>query len=341
MVTLDAATALGLAGASSGGLSLFVNAVNARRAFLASLRPKVNVELTSDLVGDKIECHLEVQNVGVHEMRVRSFRLYIYDAGFKGDLILGLANYSTNLYIHDNTILNKANKIAEEFTYENFVLVIQRLLGYSSEKVEGVISREIFGHIKNYSDGLDDFAEIHHPYSPVLFIRPFFLFLENVKMYSDLKKMPEDTFPQAVDVILFDAEAYESSARKDVFALSDSVYRLDWESNPAWSIQNAPELRAYETKHAIHDVSPIFATREDKAILSVSPTELGFPETFAPQEKRSMNFEVSALNATEFKVKVNLWITSIRTKFLVLNEEITNNYHFSATPRSWIQPIRL
>ena len=84
-----------------------------------------------------------------------------------------------------------------------------------------------------------------------------------------------------------------------------------------------------------------FEIREDQAILSVSPTELGIPEMLAPMEKRSLNFQVSARSDSKFQVKVNLWVSSNQSKFIVLNKEITNNYHFVATPRSWLQTIKI
>ncbi|MCH8907375.1 MAG: hypothetical protein IH840_09830 [Candidatus Heimdallarchaeota archaeon] len=100
-------------------------------------------------------------------------------------------------------------------------------------------------------------------------------------------------------------------------------------------------MNDFQENHEIHTIDRAFEIREDQAILSVSPTELGIPETLAPMEKRTINLHVSSRNKSKFEVKVNLWVTSNRSKYFVFNEEITNNYHFIATPRGWLNPIRI
>jgi hypothetical protein len=254
--------------------------------------------------------------------------------------MLGLANYSTNLFIYDNRILNKVYNIDQEFTYENLVGAIQRVLEYEPEYVRSILTKESFNQLKEYNDGLKDVLTLSETLTPVLFIRPFFLFPKNIEFYTDLKKMPADTFPQSVDAILFDYDAYQGNWSKDPFALSDTAYRLNWKRSPAWVAPNLRSLLQYKQQSNFHQ-GDVFAKRNDKAILSVSPTELGFPEVFAPQERRSVNFEVSAKHVAEFKIKANLWVTSNLSKYLVLKEEITNNYHFTATPRGWNTAVKL
>ncbi|MHA2098912.1 MAG: hypothetical protein ACW99A_09505 [Candidatus Kariarchaeaceae archaeon] len=337
---VDQTTLLALAGASSGGLSLLWNSISARQKQLEELRPKLNVSLQSDFSNGKIETHLELQNIGSAELKIRSFRLYISNSGFKENFMLGLANYNGNLFIYENRIMNKINNIDLPFEYENFIQTLVKLLGYDINRIRNVITKEIFQMLETYNNGLKEYQSKYDPYQPILFIRPYFLFLENVENYSNLKKMPSDTFPQGIDIILFDYEAYLSNAKKDENALSEFTYRLNWEKNPAWSIQNAPELMQYENTHPIHNI-PIFAKREDNAILSVSPTELGFPENFAPQEKRSMLFQVSGNNIDEFQTKIVIWVTSNKSKLIVFQNEITKPYYFTATPLKWLQAIKI
>ncbi len=273
-------------------------------------------------------------------MNIKSMRLYIFDNGFNENFMLGVANYSTNLFIHQNMILNRVYDIEVEFTYENLVQTIQDILGYDRDYVSSIMTEENFEHLAKYYAGLQDLDVAIEGYSPAIFIRPFFLFLNNIQFYTDLKKMPADTFPQSVDIILFDHEAYQGNWAKDPFALSDTVYRLNWKKNPVWVAPNLKEIIQYKQQFNFHH-NEVFAKRNDKAILSVAPTELGFPETFAPQEKRSVNFEVGCNHIEEFKIKVNLWVTSNVARFIVLKKEITNNYHFTATPRGWNTAIKL
>jgi hypothetical protein len=312
----------------------------ARRANLEAMRPKLNVDLTSDIINEKIVCHLEMQNVGTQPMDVKSMRLYIFDEGFNEDFMLGLANYSTNLFIYDNRILNKVYKIDQEFTYENLIQIIQQLLGYEDKYVRDILTPAHFDRLQSYNQGLKEVLTFSETLVPVLFIRPFFLFPKNIEFYTKLKKMPADTFPQSVDAILFDYDAYEGNWSKDPFALSDTAYRLNWKWSPAWIAPNLRSLLQYKQQSNFHQ-SEVFARRNDKAILSVSPTELGFPEVFAPQERRSVNFEVSSRHVAEFKIKANLWVTSNISKYLIFKEEITNNYHFTATPRGWNTAVKL
>ena len=331
---------LAIAGVASGGLSLAISAINSRRDQLQNMRPKLNVELISELAEDTIECHLEIQNVGQNELKIRSFRLYISDTGFNEDFIMGLANYNTNFFLYEHKILNKMFGIERELNYDNFVKSIIEVLSYERLKVTSVVTPEAFRELLGYYEGLEPFNRTYAPFIPSIFVRPAFLFRDNVKFFSQLKKMPENTFPQSTDIILFDPEAFHSKAKKDVYALSDAVYRLIWERNPAWTIHNAKDLRNYELTHPIHK-NPMFEIREDQAILSVSPSELGIPETLSPLEKRSVNLQVSAKNKSKFEVKINLWVTSNRAKYLIFQEEVTNNYHFAATPRNWINPIKI
>lgn len=339
---MDYTDLLAIIGASSGSFSLIINAINARREQLEAMRPKLNIHLTSDLQDGVIECHLEIQNVGTHELKMRSFRLFVNDTGFNSDFNIGLANYNSNLFISDGKILNKYYGIDRELTYTNLVETISELLKYDEEEVKRTISMEAFDALKRYYDGLSEFREQHKPLKPALFMRPFFLFDKNVQFYEELKKMPRETFPQGLDVILFDSTSYtESKVKKDPNALSPSTFRLIWEQNPAWAINNSKELNVYEKNHPIHKEYSCFELREDQAILSVGPSELGIPEQLAPMEKRSLNFHISCKSKTKFEVKVNLWVTSNQSRFLVLSKEITQNYHFVATPRRWLQAINI
>lgn len=81
---------------------------------------------------------------------------------------------------------------------------------------------------------------------------------------------------------------------------------------------------------------PCFELCEDQAILSVWLNEMGISKQLAPMEKRSINLTISCLSETKFDVKIILRVTSIQFKFLILSIEITENYHFVATPRSWL-----
>jgi hypothetical protein len=177
---VDTTSILALIGASSGSFSVLVNAVTARRASLEAQRPKLNVDLTSDVINDKIVCHLEMQNVGTKPMNIKSMRLYIFDNGFEDDFMLGLANYSTNLFIYRDRILNKVRDIDIEFTYDNLVNLTMEMFGYDRDYVTSVLTPENYDAVKAYSDGLKSINVGIEGYEPVVFIRPFFLFPKSI-----------------------------------------------------------------------------------------------------------------------------------------------------------------
>ena len=218
---MDTTSILAAIGASSGTISILINAITARRSKLAALRPKLNVDLTSDIINDKIVCHLEMVNVGTEPMNVKSMRLYVFDSGFNQNFLLGIANYSTNLFIYDNKILNKVYNVEVDFTYENLVDTIHKFFKYDHDEIRQTLTQNHFTRLAKYFKGLEGVQVPFENLKPVLFIRPFFLFEKNIEFYTKLKKMPPETFPQSVNIVLFDYNAYKGNWAKDPFALSE------------------------------------------------------------------------------------------------------------------------
>ena len=306
-----------------GLVSILWNSMNSKRAQILAVRPKINLDFTTKKINENnIEAYLTIENLGSKELILRSFRIYGYDIGFDESMYFGLSVYSDNIIIANNKILNKYHNIELSFEYDNFVESIAKILNKNVKDIKQELDSDQFDEIIMFYEKIQLIYKQKYNLVPALLVRSFFVLESNKKFLLSLSYISEDILPATVQVILFDQASYDKSKiKKDIFARFSDNFRINWEFNPIWNLENSPELLEIESNFKW--VKNKFLKKELQPLIAVTPKELGFVSQLASGEKRTTNILIPILNGKEFKIQLTLYFSTSKPNFMILEKEFT------------------
>lgn len=319
---------IAVGGGLAGLISIILNIINSRRMYIAAMRPQVNVDLIANKTTNNIECSMEIANVGQKELFLRSIRIYGYDVGFNANIQFGVSIYSTNAIIHDQKIINKVYSYEQPFTYDNLVEYCSLVLKMDKEKVKQDISQDFFRELETFIRDLSALdSSITFPLA--VLIRPFFFFRSNYEFMMKLKKLPIRELPNPLQVVEFDLDAYQgSSFKRNINSAANAPYLVLWEKNSCWELRANPTLDDLISNFNWNEI--LYTPEQDIPDLSLSPSELGFPEILYPNENRFFKFTLPYLNEGTYELKATLYLTMLKPKYFILTEEQSSAFSFFA-----------
>ncbi|MHA2249602.1 MAG: hypothetical protein ACXAD7_04530 [Candidatus Kariarchaeaceae archaeon] len=227
--------------------------------YSSSLDPSIGIDFASERLEDNLICSI-VMNTNA-TIKLKQMNLAVFPR--ENDTTrIGLVDFSSNISIHEDQIRSKIHNFEKILTYDNFVHICKIILGLSTEYIQERFTLDHFQELEEYLNGLADFSRYAED-NPGIYVRLPSLFTEQVAHPKLL--------PQAVETIMFDPVAYESSIISEDEAVQNQVgyHLIKWEYNPIWTIQDKVDINEYARKYQWN--TDAFKNQDKQLVLTVLP----------------------------------------------------------------------